>query len=44
MKAMGGGMSFREALRERLEIIRPDINQIREFIRTKPPRLSPGIK
>lgn len=42
--AMAGSMSFREALTVRLNIIRPQMNQIREFVRSRPPRLTPGIK
>uniref|UniRef100_A0A1B6I462 Phosphoserine phosphatase n=2 Tax=Homalodisca liturata TaxID=320908 RepID=A0A1B6I462_9HEMI len=42
--AMGGSMGFREALTARLNIIRPTMTQVRDFIRTRPPRLTPGIK
>lgn len=42
--AMGGGIGFREALTARLNIIRPTMSQIRDFIRICPPRLTPGIK
>ncbi|KAJ9582312.1 hypothetical protein L9F63_003348, partial [Diploptera punctata] len=44
IEAMRGSMSFQEAFARRLEIIRPQMNQIRDFIRTRPPRLTPGIK
>ncbi|CAG9832283.1 unnamed protein product [Diabrotica balteata] len=43
-KAMGGAMTFQESLKLRLDIIKPSIYQIREFLNLKPPRLSPGIK
>ncbi|CAH1801987.1 unnamed protein product [Owenia fusiformis] len=42
-KAMGGGMTFREALSIRLKIIRPSINQLTDFINHRPPALTPGI-
>lgn len=44
VNAMAGSMSFREALTARLDIIRPQMNQIRDFVRSRPPRLTPGIK
>ncbi|XP_072383457.1 phosphoserine phosphatase [Diabrotica undecimpunctata] len=43
-KAMGGAMTFQESLKLRLDIIKPSIYQIREFLNLKPPRLSPGIR
>ncbi|KDR12562.1 phosphoserine phosphatase [Zootermopsis nevadensis] len=43
-EAMRGSLSFQQAFARRLEIIRPQMNQIRDFIRMKPPRLTPGIK
>lgn len=43
-EAMQGSISFQQAFARRLEIINPQMNQIRDFIRTKPPRLTPGIK
>ncbi|KAL1132058.1 hypothetical protein AAG570_010016 [Ranatra chinensis] len=43
-EAMRGSMDFREALTARLNIIRPSMAQIRDFIRTRPPRLSSGVK
>jgi phosphoserine phosphatase len=43
-EAMGGSMTFQEALRRRLDIIKPSQNQIREFLRQKPSTLSPYIK
>ncbi|BFZ08996.1 hypothetical protein BsWGS_12035 [Bradybaena similaris] len=44
VKAMGGGMTFREALTQRLGIMNPTQQQVEEFITTRPHRLSPGIK
>ncbi|XP_035439713.1 phosphoserine phosphatase isoform X3 [Spodoptera frugiperda] len=42
-EAMGGGMTFQEALKKRLDIIRPSVSQIREFIETFPIHLTPGV-
>ncbi|XP_059482321.1 phosphoserine phosphatase [Neocloeon triangulifer] len=43
-EAMTGKMEFKEALRKRLSIIRPTLNQMRDLIRTRPPKLTPGIR
>jgi len=43
-QAMGGTMTFQESLRIRLDIITPSLAQIKDFIRMKPPTLTPGIK
>ncbi|KRT79466.1 hydrolase [Oryctes borbonicus] len=43
-RAMVGVMTFQEALKLRLDIIQPTLSQLRQFIQTKPPTLSPGIK
>lgn len=43
-KAMTGTMTFQEAMELRLNIIRPSMGQIRDFIQQSPPTLSPGIK
>ena len=43
-EAMGGTMTFQEALRRRLDIIKPSQRQIQEFLNHKPSTLSPGIK
>lgn len=43
-EAMGGSMTFQEALRRRLDIIKPSQRQIREFLSEKPSTLSTGIK
>ncbi|XP_013145314.1 PREDICTED: phosphoserine phosphatase isoform X3 [Papilio polytes] len=42
-EAMGGSMTFQEALKKRLDIIRPTASQIRQFIATFPINLTPGI-
>ncbi|XP_068633233.1 phosphoserine phosphatase isoform X2 [Battus philenor] len=42
-EAMGGSMTFQEALKKRLDIIRPSVSQIRQFISTFPINLTPGI-
>lgn len=41
---MKGGMTFREALTKRLELIQPDMAMVETYIRENPPRLSPGIE
>lgn len=43
-KAMTGHMTFQEALKLRLNIIQPTLLQVKEFIKTQPPTLTPGIK
>lgn len=43
-EAMGGAMTFQEALRRRLDIIKPTQQQIRDFIVQKPSTLSPRVK
>ncbi|KAG5677896.1 hypothetical protein PVAND_007613 [Polypedilum vanderplanki] len=43
-EAMGGAMTFQEALRRRLDIIKPTQSQIRQFLLEKPSTLSPRIK
>ncbi|CAH0715367.1 unnamed protein product, partial [Brenthis ino] len=42
-EAMGGSMTFQEALKKRLDIIRPNVSQIREFLEKTPIHLTPGI-
>lgn len=41
---MRGGFSFRDALTQRLDLIQPNVQMLKEYIRTHPPRLTPGIK
>ncbi|ESO90563.1 hypothetical protein LOTGIDRAFT_164153 [Lottia gigantea] len=43
-KAMGGGVSFREALRSRLNIINPSKDTLNSFIKSHDPALSPRFK
>lgn len=43
-KAMGGGMSFREALQTRLDLINPSRQACDAFVTENPPKLSPGVK
>ncbi|KAG7308460.1 hypothetical protein JYU34_005667 [Plutella xylostella] len=43
-EAMGGSMTFQEALKKRLDIIRPTVSQIRQFVATHPVRLTPGVE
>lgn len=40
---MGGSMTFQEALKKRLDIIRPSVSQIKEFVEKFPVQLTPGI-
>ncbi|CAG9786880.1 unnamed protein product [Diatraea saccharalis] len=42
-EAMGGSMTFQEALKKRLDIIRPTVSQIREYIEKNPVHLTPGV-
>ncbi|XP_044168767.1 phosphoserine phosphatase-like [Acropora millepora] len=43
-RAMGGGISFRTALSERLSIINVSKEELHSFIENNPPRLTPGIR
>ncbi|KAJ8679552.1 hypothetical protein QAD02_015339 [Eretmocerus hayati] len=43
-QAMQGNMTFQQSLTVRLNIIKPSLKQITEFLRTHPPKLTPGIK
>ncbi len=40
---MRGGLSFREALAERLELIQPTASMLDDYLKLHPPRLTPGI-
>ena len=42
--AMAGSMTFQEALKRRLDIIKPSQTQISDFLRSNPSTLSPGIR
>ncbi|XP_068677952.1 phosphoserine phosphatase-like [Montipora foliosa] len=44
IRAMGGGISFRTALRERLSIINVSRDKLDQFIEKNPLRLTPGIR
>lgn len=44
LKAMGGGMTFREALTQRLNIVRPSFQTVENFIIDHPSTFSPRIK
>ncbi|MEQ2189551.1 hypothetical protein GOODEAATRI_026372 [Goodea atripinnis] len=44
LKAMGGSMTFKKALTERLSIIRCSREQVNKLITDHPPQLTPGIK
>ena len=41
---MGGGVSFREALQQRLNIVKPTRDQLEDFVASHPPQLSPGVR
>lgn len=41
--AMNGNMTFRQALTTRLNIIRPSVNDVNNFLHANPPRLTEGI-
>ena len=43
-EAMGGSMTFREALRRRLAIIKPSAQLINKFNEMQPSELTPGIE
>ncbi|CAG0905527.1 unnamed protein product [Cyprideis torosa] len=43
-QAMGGALDFRDALRLRLNLIKPSLKDVNDFMRLKPPALSPGVK
>ncbi|CAJ0950057.1 unnamed protein product [Ranitomeya imitator] len=43
-KAMGGSLTFKAALTERLTLIRPSREQVQALITEHPPRLTEGIK
>uniref|UniRef100_A0A8C5LR80 Phosphoserine phosphatase n=1 Tax=Leptobrachium leishanense TaxID=445787 RepID=A0A8C5LR80_9ANUR len=43
-KAMGGSLTFRAALTERLALIRPSREQVQALITEHPPRLTEGIR
>ncbi|XP_055845013.1 phosphoserine phosphatase [Episyrphus balteatus] len=43
-EAMGGSMTFQDALRIRLNIIRPSQSQVEEFIKVRPSKLTEGVK
>uniref|UniRef100_A0A2P2I3D0 Phosphoserine phosphatase n=2 Tax=Hirondellea gigas TaxID=1518452 RepID=A0A2P2I3D0_9CRUS len=43
-EAMRGGLEFREALRTRLNLLRPSMETVQKFTRAHPPILTPGIK
>ncbi|XP_071082259.1 uncharacterized protein [Haliotis cracherodii] len=42
-KAMGGDVSFRVALSERLNIVKPSKQQLNDFVANHPPQLSDGM-
>ncbi|XP_056000487.1 phosphoserine phosphatase-like isoform X2 [Ostrea edulis] len=44
MRAMGGGVSFREALEARLDIVKPSCQNVEDFIRQHPPQFSPHVQ
>jgi len=43
-EAMSGKMNYNESLKLRLGIINPSSSDVKEFVETRPPRLTPGIR
>ncbi|CAH1098656.1 unnamed protein product [Psylliodes chrysocephalus] len=43
-KAMGGNMTFQESLKLRLNILKPSLTEVKEFLKIRPPTLTPGIR
>ncbi|OTF69217.1 hypothetical protein BLA29_012991 [Euroglyphus maynei] len=43
-RAMRGGCSFHDALNKRLQLIQPTVDMISDYLRSHPPRFTPGIK
>ncbi|KFM78835.1 Phosphoserine phosphatase, partial [Stegodyphus mimosarum] len=44
LKAMRGGMTFREALAKRLELIQPTVSMLNSYLLKHPPHLTPGVE
>ncbi|CAL9079375.1 unnamed protein product [Musa textilis] len=42
-KAMSGSVPFEEALAARLSLFNPSLSQVKDFLKKRPPRISPGI-
>ncbi|XP_054013002.1 phosphoserine phosphatase isoform X1 [Hylaeus anthracinus] len=43
-QAMQGNLTFQQSLMERLNIIKPSYTQVKQFLESHPPKLTPGIK
>ncbi|XP_076622683.1 phosphoserine phosphatase [Colletes latitarsis] len=43
-QAMQGNVTFHQSLTERLNIIKPSFMQVKQFLLSHPPKLTPGIK
>ena len=43
-RAMGGSVSFRDALEARLQVMQPTKEAVETYVMENPPKLSPGIK
>lgn len=43
-RAMQGDVTYRQSLEERLNIVKPSVTQIEQFLASYPSKLSPGIK
>jgi phosphoserine phosphatase len=41
---MGGQVLFQDALAARLDLIRPSKDDVKDFLLTKPPKLTDGVK
>ncbi|KAG8195553.1 hypothetical protein JTE90_002179 [Oedothorax gibbosus] len=44
LRAMRGGLTFREALSKRLQLIEPTTGMLQSYLRSHPPHLTPGIQ
>ncbi|XP_054717620.1 phosphoserine phosphatase-like [Uloborus diversus] len=44
LRAMRGGMTFREALAKRLDMIQPSNSMLNNYLRSHPPKLTPGVE
>ncbi|KAL4546523.1 hypothetical protein Ndes2526B_g01741 [Nannochloris sp. 'desiccata'] len=42
-RAMGGTVLFQDALRDRLEVMKPSASDIKKYLASHPPLISPGI-
>lgn len=43
-RAMGGSVPFEEALSARLSLFKPSLNDVKNFLASKPPKITPGVE